>query len=75
MVGVEFSFFELRIFNSLVLVTLIGEVVLILVNQFLVIIFFIGQSLVSWKSKKQQNISYSSTESGYRALASATREL
>lgn len=37
--------------------------------------FFIGHSLVSWKSKKQQTISCSSTATEYRALTSATREL
>jgi len=37
--------------------------------------FFIGKSLVSWKSKKQPTVSCSSVEAEYRALASATREL
>lgn len=37
--------------------------------------FFVGKSLVCWKSKKQQTVSKSSSEAEYRALASATCEL
>jgi hypothetical protein len=37
--------------------------------------FYLGDSLICWRAKKQATVSKSSSEAGYRALASATCEL
>ena len=37
--------------------------------------FLLGYSLISWRSKKQTHVAYSSTKAKYRALADTTFEL
>ena len=36
---------------------------------------YLGDSLISWKSKKQVTVSYNSSEAKYRALATITCEV
>jgi hypothetical protein len=54
---------------------LIEPVILVIVDLPLFFVFFLGDSLNSWRSKKQTMTALSSTEGEYRALADTTSEI
>jgi hypothetical protein len=43
--------------------------------QLVVIVFFLGDNLMSWSCRKQQTVARSSTEAEYKALANTAAEL
>jgi len=56
-------------------VILIGLVAQWLGDQLQVIVFFLGSSLVSWRTKRQKTVSLSSAEAEYRAMTGTCCEL
>ena len=50
----------------------IGQDALILESPSLVVVYFLGNALVSWRSKKQCIVSRFSTEAEYRSMATTT---
>jgi len=53
----------------------IGKVVLYPKNQLQVIVFFVGSSLISWRTERQTTISLTLAEAEYRALMGTCCEL
>ena len=54
---------------------LLELVITLIVDLFLLIVFFFGGSLIAWKTKQQVAVSRSSAEAELRAMALLTTEV
>jgi hypothetical protein len=60
---------------SVHILMLIGQVILMIDDLQVVLLYFFGPNLISWSVRKQSTVSRSSIDVEYKAIANATAEL